>query len=77
MTDTTNPLGLRHDSHFERTGKLGPKIDVYFVADAKAPSRSLVYKHSTQWHRTCKEAITNASRHYGLPIDCLRAYKEA
>jgi hypothetical protein len=75
MTDTTNKLGLRHNSHFERTGKLGPKIDVYFVADTKAPSRSLVYKHSTQWHRTCKEAIASASRLYGLPTDCLRAHK--
>lgn len=73
--DELNPLGLKHESHFERTGRLGPKIDVYFVADARAPSRSLVYKHSTQWHRTCKEAVQAAARHYGLSADALRAYR--
>ncbi len=66
------PLGLRHDSYFERTGKLGPKIDVYFVTDERP--LSLTYKHSTNWHKTCREAIAAAARHYGLPRHTLRAY---
>jgi hypothetical protein len=44
-------------SYFERTGKLGPKIDVY----AKVPG-GVRYLHSTNWHRTCRDAIEAAAR---------------
>jgi hypothetical protein len=38
-------------SYFERTGKLCRKIDVY----VKAPG-GLRYLHSTNWHKTCRDA---------------------
>ena len=63
---------MKHESHYERTGKLCRKIDVYVVTSTR-PIR-LAYKHSTQWYRTCREAKESAARHYGLPVDSLRAY---
>lgn len=70
--DDRPPFGLYRGSHYERTGRLGPKIDVYSVT-GKRPLR-LTYKHSTCWHRTCREAREAAARHYGLPETSLRAY---
>ena len=61
------------ESYFERTGKLGPKIDVYFVVTVNP--LTLTYKHTTQWHRTCREAREAAAKHYGLPWKSLRAYR--
>lgn len=47
-------------SHYEKTGKMQPKIDVYL----KIPG-STRYLHSTNWHRTCREAVEAAARQYG------------
>lgn len=55
-------------SYFERTGKLGPKIDVYRqdgTAHGK-PSGPASYLHSTCWHRTCREAVQDAAVKYGM-----------
>ena len=47
-------------STFERTGRLQPKVDVYL----KVPHGSR-YLHSTNWHRTCREAIEAAAKATG------------
>lgn len=60
-------------SYFEKTGKLGPKIHVYFVLSVTP--LTLSYKHTTQWHRTCREAREAAAKHYGFPLKSLRAYR--
>lgn len=60
-------------SYFEQTGRLGPKIDVFFVVCDK-PLLNLTYKHSTNWHKTCRDARRAAATRYGLPERCLRAY---
>lgn len=41
-------------SHFERTGHLCRKIDVYRKGVAGKPAE---YLHSTNWHRTCRAAV--------------------
>ena len=51
-------------SHYERTGRLQRKIDVY----RRAGPRRLVYLHSTNWHRTCREAVAAAARVTGTPV---------
>jgi hypothetical protein len=43
-------------SEYERTGKLQRKIDIYRVTK---PGR-MVYFASTNWHRTCRDAIRSA-----------------
>ena len=60
-------------SYFEKTGKLGPKIEVYSVVTVNP--LTLTYKHTTQWHRTCREAREAAAKHYGLPWKSIRAYR--
>lgn len=44
-------------SHFERTGKLCRKIDVY----AKTADGFGRYLCSTNWHRTCREACESVA----------------
>ena len=43
-------------SAFERTGRLQRKIDVFL----KVPG-GCRYLHSTNWHRTCREAVAAAA----------------
>jgi hypothetical protein len=56
-------------NHYQRTGKLGPKIDVY----AKAPG-GMRYLHSTNQHRTCREAIEAAAAGSNYAASDLVAY---
>lgn len=44
-------------NYFQRTGKLGKKIDVY----GRIPGK-WVYLHSTNQHRTCREAKKAAAK---------------
>lgn len=49
-------------SYFERTGRPGPKIDVY-----RKTVSGLVYLCSTNWHRRCKDAAWSVARSRGYP----------
>lgn len=44
-------------SEYEKTGKLQRKIDVYVKRNG-----AVEYLHSTQWHRTCRDAVAAALR---------------
>jgi hypothetical protein len=58
-------------SHYERTGRLCRKIDVY----AKTHDKVGRYVCSTNWHKTCREAIESvvADPRYGYAASDLYA----
>ena len=58
-------------SNFEKTGRLGPKIDVY-VKSAHAGG-NFAYVGSTNWHLRCKDAIASFARESGRPESDYRA----
>lgn len=43
-------------THFEKTGKLGPKIDIFYAQGRVGGSLQWHYACSTQWHKTCHDA---------------------
>lgn len=55
-------------SHYELTGRIEGKIDVY-----RKLAPGLDYLGSTNWHRTCKEAVAAFAAHHNLPVDALTA----
>jgi hypothetical protein len=58
-------------THYERTGKLGPKIDLY-LSD-KRGMNYWRYQYSTQWHRTCREAKAHLCASLGYSPDQVKA----
>jgi hypothetical protein len=59
-------------SHYDITGNGCRTINVFFVVDEKP--LNLTFKHSTNLHKTCKEARIAAAKKYGLSESRLRAY---
>lgn len=49
-------------NYFERTGKLGPKIDIY-----RKTTSGLVYVCSTRQHDRCRDAVASVARVRGYP----------
>jgi len=49
-------------SHFELTGRLGRKINIY-----RKTNSGLVYVCSTDWHKRCKDARFSVARDMGYP----------
>jgi hypothetical protein len=62
---------LGEKSYFERTGKLGPKIDLYLV-DPRG-MHFWKYQYSTRWHRTCRDAKAHLCASLGYRPDEVRA----
>lgn len=48
-------------SHYEVTGKLGKPIELYTLGQ-----EGWVYRYTTQWCRTCKEAKARYCAAYGV-----------
>ena len=57
-------------SYFERTGKLGPKINIF----AKSQDGTLFYICSTNWHKRCKDAVASVAEARGFSPEDLRGY---
>lgn len=58
-------MSLVMKSFFERTGRLGPKIDLFArSADAGGNFR---YIGSTRWHKRCKDAVASIAAEAGRP----------
>lgn len=50
-------------SEYEKTGKLQRKIDISVLRGGR-----FTYYASTQWHKSCKEAIASTAAKLGLPL---------
>ena len=57
---------MKRFSEYERTGKLQRKIDVEIK---RFGTKEWQYLHSTNWHRTCKDAILAAKLVHGAHHD--------
>lgn len=58
-------------SHYEKTGKLGPKIDLYLRNPRGM--HYWKYQYSTRWHKTCREAKARLCASLGYKPEQVKA----